>query len=88
MVSSKDLETGLDTVPVKTYSLVEIAGPLTGSPQSAEPPPEESVEARSNASIMNPDASFLERQRVLRIEEYSMRAGWGEDLQERGASLG
>jgi hypothetical protein len=56
MVPSKDPEVGLNTVPVKTYSLAEIAGLLTGPPQSAEPLPEENVEARSNASIMNLDA--------------------------------
>jgi hypothetical protein len=84
MVPSKDPEVGLNTIPVKTYSLAEIAGPLTGPPQSAEPLPEENVEARSNASIMNPHAPSSERHRVLAMEEYSMRAGWGKDLQERG----
>jgi hypothetical protein len=33
---------------------------------------------------MNLDASS-QRHRVGGIEEYSMRAGWGKDLQERGA---
>jgi hypothetical protein len=47
---------GLNTVPVKMYFLAEIAGPLTGPPQSAKPRPEENVEARSNTSIMNLDA--------------------------------
>lgn len=48
---------------------------------------EENVEVSSNASIMNLDASFLQRYRVQGIEEYSMTAGWGKDLRKGGASL-
>jgi hypothetical protein len=87
MVSSKDPEVGLNTAPVKTYSLAKIEGPLTGPPQSVEPLREENVEVRSSASIMNLDVSSLEKYRVLEIEEYSMRAGWGKDLQRKRGIL-
>jgi hypothetical protein len=87
LVWLRDPGVGLNTVPVKTYSLAEIAGPLTGPPQSAKPRPEENVEARSNASIMNLDAFPCKDTGSRELKNIVWELVGGRTCKKEGASL-
>jgi len=81
MESSTDLELSSKSVPVKTSSLAEVIEPLEGSPQVQA----DEDQPISSPPIMNIDRSSIDQYRVRGIEDFSIRAGWGKDLQERGA---